>query len=130
MSDADQMSHEPADHEAGINVRMVVVVGAASLVAFVICTVVAALIMNRMDADYAAAGGPPPDPRAVKERHDEIGIVEQIPFDADRRLELWQARMAKRLAGYGWVDRGKGIIHIPIERAMEEVVQKAGGAAK
>jgi hypothetical protein len=29
-----------------------------------------------------------------------------------------------RLHGYGWVDRGAGIIHIPIERAMELTVER------
>jgi hypothetical protein len=27
----------------------------------------------------------------------------------------------KRLAGYGWVDREKGLVHIPIEEAMKKL---------
>jgi hypothetical protein len=31
----------------------------------------------------------------------------------------------KRLSSYGWVDRQKGIIHLPVERAMEQMVSES-----
>ncbi len=55
----------------------------------------------------------------------EIGIVDQIPFENDTRLAHWRAERAAVLNGYGWVDRSHGIIHIPIERAMDAVVSGA-----
>jgi hypothetical protein len=31
----------------------------------------------------------------------------------------------KQLNGYGWIDRDNGIVHIPIQRAMELIVEQA-----
>lgn len=36
---------------------------------------------------------------------------------------------AKRLDSYGWIDRQNGVVHIPIERAMELVVERSGPAS-
>jgi hypothetical protein len=55
----------------------------------------------------------------------EIGIVDQVLFEGDHRLATWRAERAARLNGYGWSDRSKGIVHIPIERALEEAASGA-----
>ncbi|HWI28289.1 MAG TPA: hypothetical protein VN668_15045 [Stellaceae bacterium] len=39
-------------------------------------------------------------------------------------LRAFRAEEEARLDSYGWVDRDKGIVHIPIARAMKEVVAK------
>ncbi|HXM77219.1 MAG TPA: hypothetical protein VN971_10610 [Thermoanaerobaculia bacterium] len=39
------------------------------------------------------------------------------------RTEL-NAQEKARLSGYGWVDRNAGTVHIPIERAMDLLVQR------
>jgi hypothetical protein len=55
----------------------------------------------------------------------------QAPFhveaDPKNRLIEVNARAEQRLKTYGWVDREAGIVHIPIERAMELTVQERGG---
>jgi hypothetical protein len=47
-----------------------------------------------------------------------------------RRAYLAELRkkQAEQGASYGWVDRKAGIVQLPIERAMELVVQENGGA--
>lgn len=46
-------------------------------------------------------------------------------------LDTLRAREAAQLNGYGWVDRQAGVVHIPIDRAMELLVaRRAGGAAR
>jgi hypothetical protein len=55
----------------------------------------------------------------------EIGIVDQVPFEVDHRLEEWRESRSARLNGYGWIDRSKGIAHVPIERAMDAVASGA-----
>lgn len=52
---------------------------------------------------------------------DEIGIVNQPLFDNDLRLQSRQARDRARLESYGWIDREKKLVHIPIRRAMERI---------
>ena len=55
----------------------------------------------------------------------EIGIVDQVPFEIDHRLELWRMERMGKLNGYGWVDKAKGIAHVPIEKAMDAVAAGA-----
>ena len=56
-----------------------------------------------------------------------MGIVDYVPFDTDHRLQHWQQGKAKALNSYGWVDKKKGLIHIPIDEAMKDVIRQAGG---
>lgn len=37
-------------------------------------------------------------------------------------------KQAEQAASYGWVDQKKGIVQLPIDRAMELIVQENGGA--
>src|SRR4051794_41942039 len=43
-------------------------------------------------------------------------------------LARLQARQRGRLGSYGWVDRDKGIIAIPIEEAMKRIVDRGSEA--
>jgi hypothetical protein len=52
----------------------------------------------------------PPAPRLQVEPHADIGQL--------------HAREAEMLQGYAWVDRNAGAVRIPIERAMDLVVEK------
>jgi hypothetical protein len=44
----------------------------------------------------------------------------------DETAELRQLRAAEeqRLASYGWVDRGAGLVHIPIDEAMRRIAEQ------
>jgi hypothetical protein len=112
-------SHQAEDD---INYGKVIAVGVASLIIFAVATVWAASILRRETAKIEDKTG---HTRQAIIGQPEIGIVDQVPFVSDRRLEAWQKRHAQRLNGYGWVDRAKGIAHVPIEGAMDAV---AGGA--
>ncbi|MFQ5737676.1 MAG: hypothetical protein ACE5JX_01575 [Acidobacteriota bacterium] len=52
----------------------------------------------------------PPEPRLLPDPHQE--------------LEEVLSRARKRLRGYHWVDRDAGVVQIPIERAMELLVER------
>lgn len=61
--------------------------------------------------------GPPPIPGEIGRA--EIGEVFQIPFDAfGGGLALHDAQK-RRLQSYGWIDRRRGVIHVPIDRAID-----------
>ena len=45
----------------------------------------------------------------------------RLQTDPSEDLAQFRAEEQKRLNGYYWIDRKKGIVHIPIERAMKEV---------
>jgi hypothetical protein len=58
-----------------------------------------------------------------------IGLIEQTLIEhEDRGLSQRRGEEA-RLHAYGWVDRPRGVAHIPIERAMALVVDENGADA-
>jgi hypothetical protein len=119
-----QAPHDPHGHGASdaIDYVKVITVGVVSLIIFGLATYWAAIILRRETARIEAESG---KSKPVDVSRTEIGIVDQVPFASDHRLERWRAEHAAWLHGYGWVDRGKGIAHIPIETAMAQVL---GGA--
>jgi hypothetical protein len=124
MSSHGTQNEHPPGHasEDAIDYKKVIAVGVISLVAFALGTVWAVGILHHETAKAHAATGVPRTPELGKP---EIGIVDQVLFEGDHRLQTWRAERAARLNGYGWVDRSKGVVHIPIERAMD---QAANGA--
>ena len=65
--------------------------------------------------------------------HTLIGVDRQLEvtppapvLQVDPRSDLAEFRNEEsaRLNSYGWVDRGKGVVHIPIARAMSEIAAK------
>jgi len=61
---------------------------------------------------------------ATRVGQDEIGIVDQKMFELEGRAERLRRDQLQRRDSYGWVDQDAGIIHIPIQRAMDETVQE------
>jgi hypothetical protein len=126
MSGHDK-SHGPHSHDGAsddIAYGKVILIGGLSLLIFAGSTVWAAVILSHETKKNEQATGVTHRPLHVTE--EEIGIVDQVPFSVDTRLHRWRAEHNARLNGYGWVDREKGVVHVPIERAMEAV---AGGAS-
>ena len=125
---SDQHDKAPGASDE-IDYFKVIAVGVVSLAIFAIATWWAATIMRReitrVHASEHTVGAVAAAAKPVEIGRSEIGIVDQVPFTADRRLDGWRTERAERLHGYGWVDRDKKIIHIPIERAMEQVAAGA-----
>jgi hypothetical protein len=46
----------------------------------------------------------------------------QVSNSAD--IEKMRAREREALASYGWVDKGAGIVRLPVERAMELLAER------
>jgi hypothetical protein len=65
-----------------------------------------------------------PDTRAVTPA--EIAKVPQPRLETDEATEIFGFREEEeeRLNTYGWVDQKAGIVHIPIERAMQLIAQR------
>lgn len=123
---SDTHSHSGNAHGGGhsttggdINVKKIILVGLASLIIFAVSIVWSYRLMVGRESEIAA-GGLARVPTEIGKP--EIGIVDQVPFDIDHRLEIWRAEHARRLSSYGWVDRRHGIARIPIEQAMRQVV--------
>ena len=105
-----------------IDFGKVIAVGLISLITFALGTVWAVSIFHRETARAHATQGPRREPTLGQK---EIGIVDQVLFEGDHRLADWRAERKSHIEGYGWIDRSKGIAHIPIEKAMDEVLSGA-----
>jgi len=115
-----QHGHDASDE---IAYGKVIAVGVVSLLIFAFSTVWAAYILSHETKKNEQATGAIHRPSRVE--REEIGIIDQVPFSIDKRVERWRAEHDGRLNGYGWIDRDKGIAHMPIEQAMNAI---AGGA--
>lgn len=116
-------AHGHAKSEDEIAYGKVIIVGVVSLAIFALSVVWASVILSKETKKVEDATGASHRPPRVEQ--EEIGIVDQVPFAVDRRLERWRREHDARLNGFGWIDRTKGVAHVPIERAMESI---AGGA--
>jgi hypothetical protein len=94
-----------------VHVRAIVV-AALAVAAAVTTSLVTAYLLRGSRANVAT--GPP----AI------AGGVTLQPAPA-RDIAAYRAEKRRLISGYAWVDRERGIVRIPIERAMELRVQQA-----
>lgn len=115
--------HEEHGHAHGgvrseedrISTGRILAVGLSSLLLFVVAGFFVWAYFDARQADRTALAIPPEIGRS------KIGMVEQQLFDRAQRGERDRATRLERLGSFGWVDRGAGVAHIPIEQAMELV---------
>ncbi len=120
MSQSHSSTHLVRAEEDRISTRHVVAVGVASLLLFFLASLAATRMMAR-DRAALLPDGPPPPPAEVGQA--KIGIVEQQPFERTRTGPEWRAEQLRRLESFGWVDRQAQLAHIPVDRAMDLVLQ-------
>jgi len=121
MSHPHEGTGHPRAEDDHVESRTVALVGVGALVAFTVASL-AAMAYLRLEVARRPAATLPPELGQTK-----IGLVEQSLFSDGNPLRGDRDRAARlvRLHGWGWVDRPGGVAHIPIEEAMELVVQGA-----
>jgi hypothetical protein len=102
-----------------MNLKKIMAVGAVALALFALGVIWAYFLFVGQVKEIHSAGEAKKGSEIGKS---EIGIVDQVLFSDDHRLEDFKAAHSKRLESVGWVDKAKGIAHIPIEVAMQKVV--------
>jgi len=118
---AEQMPPPPAQAAEGINWGAVLGVGIGSIVVFAIAILIVVRMLHAREKALQPIG---PDPMPLQIGQVEIGIVDQVPFDVTRTLQAYRDDRIQRLETWGWVDRKAGTVHMPIDRAIELVVQE------
>jgi hypothetical protein len=103
--------------EDRVHTPVVVGVGVASLLVFLLAGAAAVGYLRMRQGQHPPIVIPP------EAGQSKIGMVEQDLFDVAVRGEQDATRRKAKLGRYGWVDREKGIVHLPIDRAMELVAQ-------
>ncbi len=109
--------HPPAE-EDWVPTGRIVMVAVAALVVFLVGSIAAGLGMRSMQRKINPDGPAPMPAEAGKAK---IGMVEQRLFENSNQNTAWKADAERRLGSYGWVDREKGVAHIPIDVAMDLV---------
>jgi hypothetical protein len=132
------MSHEPshstehlpppdAQAEEGIASGKVIAVGVASLIVFAAATFWSFKLMDREMRVLQPTGPAAPGTEIGKP---EIGIVDQVPFEMTRSAVKTREQARAWLSSYGWIDRDKGVIHVPIDRAIDDFLAQEKGSSR
>ena len=119
--------HGVAAEPAGVPTKIVVGFGIVLLVTGAVAMLLMALLFKafegvadrRDDASVSAAG--------LQARQDRVPPAPRLQVFPVRHWRDFEAAEAARLSSYGWMDRPKGVVHIPIERAMELIEQRGVG---
>jgi hypothetical protein len=121
MSHPHDSSAHPRSEDDRVDSRAVVLVGVAALATFAVAAL-AAMAYLRHETLLRPAPPLPPELGRTK-----IALVEQSLFFDGNVLRADKDRAARlaRLNGWGWVDRDRGVGHVPIEVAMALVTQGA-----
>lgn len=111
------VSYEPQD----LNIRGIVYFGLGLLVVIVVVMVLIFGILNSFEGSnppppIVNTAAPPPEPRLMPNPIDRLPAAEQ--------LEALHAQEEKMLTTYGWVDEDAGVVRIPIDQAMEKIVEQ------
>ena len=109
--------HGARSEEDRVSSGKVIAVGIASLVVFFFASLAAGSYLRLRQGEHPTAPVPPEIGKS------KIAMVEQEMFDVAVRGKRDRARRLERLRSYGWVDREAGVVHMPIERAMDLVAK-------
>jgi len=117
-------AHESHGHETrDASIRGLVIFGLTLFVTLGLVLVLSARLFWHFAKVQSL--GPPASPFA------HLRTLPPVPrLQADPRRDLHRFRESQRelLSGYGWVDKNAGIVHIPIDRAMDLLVQRGSVA--
>jgi hypothetical protein len=111
---ARNRAHPQQEHR-DLNVRGVAL-GALGVIATVLLVAAVAYFLT------GVSGPARPGPTATS-----IERPQRLPSDPFEQRAAFEREKRARLNSYGWIDRERGFVHVPIERAMQ---MQAGAAAE
>lgn len=109
--------HETTDADIRGIVRFAIGLFTAIVVAMAVC----AWVFNYFAAHQAL--GPPASPFENTRELPPEGMP-RLQVKPPLELRQYEKEQGQELHSYGWVDRKNGVAHIPIERAMDLLLQR------
>jgi hypothetical protein len=111
----------PTREKRDINIRKVAVYGSAMLVVICLAGVLTTVVIFKKLAGSDANEGVPPSPMLEAQP-----LPPEPRLQANPMLDLKKYRAAEEieLGSYGWADKPNGVVRIPVERAMELVLER------
>jgi hypothetical protein len=119
------LNHEPTDADLGAAERIIVGLVVLLGVAFLLMWLLFGLFDRREDR----LDTPPPPLVQEQRERDTRQALERFPAPRLQERPVQDIRtylesQERVLNSYGWVDRQKGVVHIPIDRAMELIAER------
>ena len=119
--EAHEHGHPPAEEDT-LPAGKIYLVGVVALVVFLAGSIAAVLALRAVRQEVNPDG---PAALPAMAGQAKIGMVEQRLFENANMGPVWRKAAHDRLQRFGWVDKEKGIVHIPIDRAMDMVERGA-----
>ncbi|MGH7798106.1 MAG: hypothetical protein ACREQ2_24860 [Candidatus Binatia bacterium] len=116
----DSASVQAGYETSDLSPRNISLFGAGLTVLIIVVLLASYGLMVWLRAD-AARRAEPPSPLVVVP---EPTPGPRLEIQPGRALKAMREQEEAHLRAYGWIDQEKGIVHIPIERAMEILVKK------
>ncbi len=113
------MSHPTRQEPDRPNLPRVVAIGVVTLIVFGLGVLSSWLTMH-LELEAVAPNGIA-IPSALG--RSQIGMVDQKLFAEQPEARRIAARKRRQLESWGWVDRSRGRIHVPIEVAMQRIAK-------
>jgi hypothetical protein len=112
-----QLGYEVRDAD----VKAILWFGLILAVVLVVVAVIIGLLYGFLGIRYVERASPPPP---LLEEAQGLPPQPRLQRDPVEDMEQMQAENEAVLNSYGWVDEEAGIVHIPIERAMELTLER------
>jgi hypothetical protein len=118
----DEINPLGAHEESDISVRSVGKFGVWIVVGVLLSMGLMWLLFNRLESrEQAREVPPPPMAKANPQTQPPEPRLEQDPIQS---LAEFRAAEEARIHSYAWIDPEKGVVQLPIERAMELVAKE------
>lgn len=98
------------------NVFRILIYGLGLVALIMILGAVASGVLYKNMVWFSDATPPPPQFQAGQ---DQLPPTPRIEVQGQRDLREFREAEQKQLDSYGWIDKDRGLVRIPIERAME-----------
>lgn len=107
--------------DSEIDVRQIAVIS-AWLAAITVGALVIGYFIYKSLGSWSARADPAPSPLV------EAGLPVEPPsprlqISPEKELQALRAGTSERLSSWGWVDRGAGVAHMPIDQAIDRLAQ-------
>jgi hypothetical protein len=126
-------SHDPVRQESDpIPIRRLLGVAVGGAAGIVICVCLALGLLNHTQKGLGKLAAPPPEESGSYQAAGQAGILERGLLvqhrgqKADGDAQRLRREGETRLRTYGWTDRAHGLIRVPIDLAMDQIVTAYG----
>lgn len=113
---AAEPDHVKTSVAVGLGIVLVGAAIAGSLLTFLVFRRHEKSEVRKDEASIAAAG--------MERREDAAPPLPRLQVQPVRHWREFRSAEMERLSTYGWMDRTSGVVHIPIDRAMELVAER------